>query len=427
MTLDLSQCHQQPSDILILSNAPGELATWVRPVVKALRQELGEDRAKTRISVVLSPCPHSTGEEAAIALDYPQVDRVQAAEHFWDFLLWGKTQDDWDWYEQGIVIFLGGDQFYPVVVSKRLGYRTLIYAEWEARWYRYIDAFAVMNQQVKAKVPLKYQEKCLVVGDLIADIILEVTDSPTKQATSTIGLLPGSKPAKLMQGVPLCLAIAENLNTKQPELEFLLPVAPTINLQTICHYAQTSHNPLISELGNVTAELIHESSGSYLLTSGGSKVHLIEDFPAYQELLSCELCVTTVGANTAELGSLAIPMIVLLPTQQLDAMRSWDGIPGLLANLPLLGSGFAKLINILVLRQKRLFAWPNIWAKKAIVPELVGKLAAPAIAKIILNYLENPQKLQKMHQDLLQVRGEPGAAAKIATLTAYLLNQSKKL
>ncbi|MBO0351648.1 hypothetical protein J0895_21700 [Phormidium pseudopriestleyi FRX01] len=29
-------------DIVILSNGPGELATWVRPVVRALRQQLGD-------------------------------------------------------------------------------------------------------------------------------------------------------------------------------------------------------------------------------------------------------------------------------------------------------------------------------------------------------------------------------------------------
>ncbi len=416
-----SNALKNPSDILILSNAPGELATWVRPVVKALRQEFGEDRTQTRISVVLSPCPHSTGEEAAIALNYPQVDRVQAAPDFFAFLLKGKTSAGWDWYENGIVIFLGGDQFYPLIIGKRLGYKTLIYAEWEARWYRYIDAFAVMNPQVKDKIPAQYQKKCLVVGDLIADIVSEVAESPAKLPTATIGLLPGSKPAKLMQGVPLCLAIAEDLSSRQPELEFVLPVAPTINAQIIWHYAQKTNNPLIAQLGNVTAELICEESGSYLLTSGGTKVYLIESFPAYQELLNCKLCVTTVGANTAELGSLGIPMIVLLPTQQLDAMRSWDGIPGLLANLPLLGSGFAKLINILVLKQKRLFAWPNIWAKKVIVPELVGKLQAAEVAAMIIDYLQNPQKLAKMRQDLLSVRGNPGAATKIAALTAKIL------
>ncbi|MHC5827043.1 MAG: lipid-A-disaccharide synthase, partial [Nostoc sp.] len=67
-------------DILILSNGPGEVTTWVRPVVKALRQELGDDRSVVRISVVLSPCSNASGKEAAIALSYPEVDRVQGAE-----------------------------------------------------------------------------------------------------------------------------------------------------------------------------------------------------------------------------------------------------------------------------------------------------------------------------------------------------------
>jgi len=49
-------------------------------------------------------------------------------------------------------------------------------------------------------------------------------------------------------------------------------------------------------------------------------------------------------------------MIVLLPTHQLDAMR-WDGIPGLLANLPVVGTGMANVINWLALRQLGLLAW----------------------------------------------------------------------
>ncbi|NES91563.1 MULTISPECIES: hypothetical protein [Okeania] len=41
------------------------LATWVRPVVQQLLQQANIDM---RISVILSPCPHATGKEAAIAL-----------------------------------------------------------------------------------------------------------------------------------------------------------------------------------------------------------------------------------------------------------------------------------------------------------------------------------------------------------------------
>ncbi|MEO9123181.1 MAG: lipid-A-disaccharide synthase, partial [Microcoleus sp.] len=157
-------------DILILSNGPGELATWVRPAVQALRQQLANRGTEARISVVLSPCPHATGKEAEIASNYPEVDRVQAPEHFMRFLLSGKTAENWDWYKTGVVLFLGGDQFFTVVIGKRLKYRTVTYAEWDARWYRWIDKFAAMKPEVFAKVPQKYADKFTVVGDLIAEV-----------------------------------------------------------------------------------------------------------------------------------------------------------------------------------------------------------------------------------------------------------------
>ena len=113
-------------------------------------------------------------------------------------------------------------------------------------------------------------------------------------------------------------------------------------------------------------------------------------------------------------------MIVLLPTQELDAMRSWDGIPGILANLPGVGSMFAKVINQLVLKQGKLFAWPNIWAKAEIVPELVGELKPEVIGDLVLKYLENPEKLEAMRDRLRQVRGQSGAAETLATIIAEL-------
>ncbi|MBE9170723.1 lipid-A-disaccharide synthase [Pleurocapsales cyanobacterium LEGE 06147] len=414
----------QPFDIIILSNGPGEVTTWVRPVVKALRQELGSDRSIVRISVVLSPCPHSTGKEAAIALNYPEVDRVQSAEHFFSFLIWGKTADNWDWRERGVVIFLGGDQFYTLLVGKRLGYRTLVYAEWDARWYRWIDCFAAMKPEVITKIPLKYRHKFTVVGDLMTDLSQQsnLNFSLSSSSSPSIGLLPGSKPAKLMQGVPLCLAIADRIRRRKPDTNFILPVAPTIDLTTLARYADPQHNPIIARAGGASGNLIvSDDRTPFLLTADGTKVRLITQFPAHEFLCQCQLCLTTVGANTAELGSLGIPMLVLLPTQQLDAMRSWDGIPGILANLPSVGATFAKLINWFVIRQKRLFAWPNIWAKEEIVPELIGKLEAENVAEIVLDFLDRPDKLETMRQNLRKVRGESGAAKQIANLVKQQL------
>ena len=167
---------------------------------------------------------------------------------------------------------------------------------------------------------------------------------------------------------------------------------------------------------------------AYMQAPNGLKLELYRAFPAHDLLSQCHLCLTTVGANTAELGSLAVPMIVLLPTQQLDAMRSWDGLPGVLARLPGVGSGFAKSINWLVLnwlvrRKRHLFAWPNKWAKEEIVPELVGNLQPSEIAQLVLDYLEHPEKLEEMRSRLRAVRGQPGAAQKLANLVQQELCQ----
>ena len=231
--------------------------------------------------------------------------------------------------------------------------------------------------------------------------------------------MPGSKAAKLAQGVPLTLAIAEYIHAKIPQTKFVIPVAPTLDLQTLASFADPQKNPFVKTFGFNGACLIvpkESTQNSALKTEKGLIVELWQENPAYDLLSQCCICLTTVGANTAELGALGVPMIVLLPTQQLDAMRSWDGLPGLLANLPGVGTYFAKVINWLVLRRKGLLAWPNIWAQEEIVPELVGKLQPPEVGEMVLDLLEHPEKLDDMRAKLKRVRGESGAAQRIAQI-----------
>lgn len=403
-------------DILLLSNGPGEVTTWVRPVVAALRERFSTDQA--RISVILSPCPNSGGREADIALAYPGVDRAQSAPHFWNFLLWGKTADNWDWHPQGVVIFLGGDQIFPVAIGRRLKYKTLIYAEWEARWFSAIDRFAVMNDSAVQKAPAKYLNKISVVGDLMMDVGVEEQSSTP---SNLIGILPGSKAQKLQMGLPYMLAIAEMLKQAKPELEFVLPVAPSITVEYIAQFGDRAQNPIVDLVGGTTAAL-HSGENPYLKTASGLEVPLHTDFPAYEQLSKCVLCLTTIGANTAELAALGVPMIVMLPIYQLDAMRSWDGIPGILARLPVVGSPIATAINWLAFKQlkDRKLAWPNIWAGKEIVPELIGYFTAREIANVAIDYLDHPEKLADMKASLGAVRGAPGAAQKIADIVQEL-------
>ena len=440
----------QPAiDILILSNGPGELATWVKPVVLALRQQLGDDRNQVRLSVVLSPCANANGQEAAIARGYPEVDRVQGAEHFFPFLLWGKTAAQWDWRSHGVVLFLGGDQFFPLIIGRRLGYRTVVYAEWEARWPRWHDRFGVMSDSMMSRIPQKYAHKFTVVGDLMAEAGRgggmgewgngemrrwgdgEAGEAPeSKDNTSPpyplIGLLPGSKPTKLSLGVPLCLAIAEHVHTANPSTRFVIPVAPGLEVTRLAMFADPATNPVIDRLGWASAALVlpaEPNERPFLKTPSGLRVELWTETPAYDRLSQCSLCLTTVGANTAELGALAVPMLVLIPLQQIDHIKTWDGIPGLLATLPVIGGRIARLMTHLALKRLGRLAWPNIWANAEIVPELAGYLQPAAIAKIVLDWLEHPEKLQQVQTALRQARGSSGAASKLAQLVIQTLRE----
>jgi len=407
-------------DILILSNGPGEVTTWVRPVVKELRRQLGED---PRISVILSPCPHASGRETAVARSFSEVDRVQSPQHFWKFLLWGKTAKNWQWSDRGVVLFLGGDRFFAIAIARRLGYRSVAYAEWDARGYRYIDRLGVMKPEIIATVPPKFASKCAVVGDLMADVYqFKIKNEKLKKSDAEIvAILPGSKPAKLMRGVPFGLAVAEAIARIRPQTRFVIPVAPTLDTETLARFADPRYNA-IAKLWTVA-----QLQGSELETASGLRVHLHTDYPAYDLLRRCRLCLTTVGANTAELGSLGVPMLVLIPTQQLNIIQFWDGLPGLLSFLPGVGRWLSRAIEGFAVRRLkksgRLLAWPNIWAKKAIVPELVGRLQPQEVAELALDYLQYPEKLQAMGDRLRSVRGEPGAARKLVALVAQELSK----
>ena len=415
----------QPIDLIILSNGPGEVTTWVRPVVRALRAKLGIDRSSVRISAILSPCPNASGKEVQILKTYPEIDRVQGAEHFTNFLVWGKTAENWDWRSRGIVIFLGGDQLFPVIIGKRLGYQTVVYAEWTARWHNLIDRFAVMNAEVIARVKPQYRDRFTVVGDLMVESQTYLVPEATinENAPILIGLLPGSKSAKLAMGLPLMLAIAEHIQAANPQVKFAIPVAPTIDLATLASYADPAKNAVIALVNGATATLEQSETVPYLQTATGLNVPLHTEFPAHDVLSQCTLCLTTIGANTAELGALGVPMIVLIATQQIDAMRAWDGGLGILVNLPLVGTPIAKIVNKILYYKFRTqkLSWPNIWAQREIVPELLGRLDAQTVAEFTLDYLEHPEKLAAMRSDLRQVRGEAGAADKLAAIVASLI------
>jgi lipid A disaccharide synthetase len=158
-----------------------------------------------------------------------------------------------------------------------------------------------------------------------------------------------------------------------------------------------------------------------LETPAGTRIQLARENPVHSALSQCALALTTVGANTAELAALGVPMLVLVPTQHLHVMQAWDGLAGLVGRLPLLRWLFGVLLTAWRLRHRGLMASPNISAGRMLVPERVGAITPEIIAAEAADWLAAPERLQGMRADLRGLRGQPGAVASLAALVQELL------
>ena len=420
-----------PLAIIFVSNGPGELTTWVKPLAQELHKQIPlrpkENSSSISLNLVLVPCPNATGFENLAAKKWLQFEKIIKANHFWKLLF--NPNQFCSWPSNGLVIFLGGDQFWSVLLSARLGYLHMTYAEWIARWPFWNDRIAAMSEKIVDKLPKSIHHRCSVIGDLTADLSETAkTDHPLPPG-KWIALMPGSKKSKLKIGIPFFLDVADQISKSMPNCKFLIPLAPTTNIDEIKYFG-SSKNPITRQYKSGIKSIVKakDKENRGLLTTKNSTVILIQEkYPAYSDLSQCEIALTTVGANTAELGSLNIPMIVVVPTQHILEMESWDGFLGLIARLPVLKWFLGLLISFIKIRQQGFMAWPNIFAKRMIVPERVGNVTPQQIAEETIDWINSPSRLFGQKEDLQAIRGPKGAVKKFCYQIINLLEEKKLL
>ncbi len=424
----LSAMKKKSLAVVIVSNGPGELATWVRPVVKELdkikKLSCDKDKLDFIIRLILVPCPNATGKEYKVANSWNQFELITKSNCFWKLLI--NPCSFAYWPKKGVVIFLGGDQFWSILLAKRLGYLNITYAEWIARWPQWTNEIAAMNTKVKESIPKRHKSKCHVIGDLMADVKLNSEISLKNKEKKYLALLPGSKKAKLSIGIPFFLELADHIARKNQNINFIIPVAPTTNKSEYLFF-QSERNPIAKYYSSKikTIKNIKDSCfDSVIETSNNTKIYLIKKSPCYEILKECDLAITTVGANTAELAAISLPMLVVLPTQHLNMMNAWDGLFGVIGKISFINRLLTFIVKSLYLKKKRFFAWPNIKAKKFIVPERIGNISPREVAKEVLFLIENKNKLKSISDNLLKQRGRKGAANKLAFM---IVNSIKKI
>ena len=416
----LTAISNDSAAVVIVSNGPGELSTWVKPVLDYLVEQnhkcINSNLPKYKLVLTLVPCPHATGQEFSVANDWQIFDLIIPAKRFLKLLL--KPSSFGNWPKKGVVVFLGGDQFWNILLAKRLGYQSITYAEWIARWPRWNLHIAAMNEEVRNKLPKKFKKKCQVIGDLMADINNNLSPINEISNGKWIAILPGSKKAKLSIGIPFFLEVADNISENGDDVNLMIPIAPTTEIKDFLYF-QSDKNPITKYYSSKIKSIkkIENSIFDFVLeTCKNTKIFILNQNSNHNILSQCKLALTTVGANTAELAAINLPMIVVLPTQHLNAMNAWDGIFGIIGKINLLNRIQTFLIKRYYLKNKKFLAWPNIKANKQIIPERVGIISPKEISDEVIYLLNKNTILLEQKINLLKIRGKKGAIKKLSNL-----------
>jgi len=414
--------NQEKLDIVITSNSPGELYSFVRPCVKSIKALL----PSARIILVIMPCQYASGREIEVARSFEGVYEIIFPEEFRAWMFKNKPPKGITFAQKGVLLYLGGDLFQAGLLAKRLGYRAAAYINDRFGWNKLFSRFFVADDRMAAKAARKRisKSKVRVVGDLMADGQREEVSKEKwglDPNRPVVTFMPGSRSAHAKHMAPFFVRTAELMKEKC-EAQFVLGLSPYINLASLEKHLKTVPDSMIKEGLGSSARLSVENGQNYLISQAGSRL-LIMDRAPYEAMGVSDLILTIPGTNTAEAASMGRPMLVLLPLNKTEVLI-FDGLVGIAGNLPFVGGGIKKLTAYVLNRLVKYTALPNIKAGSFVVPELRGRLTPAQTADKALGLLQDKALLERTSTALRAVMGKPGASKRIAEEVSHMLNMS---
>lgn len=412
----MKNLKNEQSDLIIITNGPGELASWVKPVVNIIKAS----ENPPRISIFLPPCPFSSGQEERIARDIAGI--VLNPVEFIKFLMVGKTPD-FKALKKGIVLFLGGEPLHAFLAGKRLGFPVMAYSASPSFLNRYFICSFVPDEHMKEKLIKSgiKPESIRVTGNLtLGSIKVTLTKDEALKLWGcskdifTVGMMPGSRPVLLRHAVAYMMKVAEEV-WKETETQFLLPLSPYITMDML-RGALSDKNDLMAE--SSSGELEHDEYGFFIKTAGGIKIRVVEN-NQYNVINCCDLILSMPGTVTAEAASLGIPMVVCYTYNKIEIIPA-GGLPALLGKIPFTGP-FLKFIVWKISQKLKFFALPNIVAREFIVPEIRVHYRADEVSSVAVELLRNGEKRKRMSEKLKKLFMIEGASQRLAASVLEVL------
>jgi lipid-A-disaccharide synthase len=192
---------------------------------------------------------------------------------------------------------------------------------------------------------------------------------------TTIGLFPGSRSSEIKRILPVLLESAGKIKHEKPDVQFILPVANTINNDELA--------PFKTELNSLPVILSKE--------------------PFHDVIQSCDVIITASGTATLEIGLLEVPMVIVYKVSALTyyIMRTL---------------AITKFIGLV-----------NIVPQKSVVKEFIQHQAtATNISEETLKILNNTKYCEFIQHELSLLRhqlGDGNGSKNVAALAWAMLNK----
>ncbi len=394
--------------LVLVSNGPGELYTWVRPVIEEARRAL----PNASVAICLVPCQFAGGNEASIAATFAP-DALTTPAQYLRSAARGGVPDELrprDPAVPGAVVGLGGGAAYAAGLGKRLGYPAFRYS-FEPNWHPGLEALLVPDDAVRQRAVRHGApaERVRVVGNLVADAVGDSVPEPAPGRPHVL-LFAGSRDAFAVHVIPLLIATVDRLAAALPGARFVWPVSRLLQASTLADGVAGRH---AATLGGVAGTRQRGERGDVIATPGGALLELVPEEDRYRHMRAADLAVTIPGTNTLELGIAGTPALVLLPLNRpelipLEGAGHWLGL------VPLVGKYLKRhAVRLFVTRLKVPVSLPNRVSGEDLMVELSGHVDPERVADAALTLLRDEADLARRRDRLAETMPRRGAAAEL--------------
>ncbi len=394
--------------IAVTANGPGEVAGWLRPLLRSLYAR----RPDLEAFVFLVPDDYASGFEAEMLRQWFPAARVYDPKQYLRFALGARLQDLPP--SVNVVQYIGGDLLHARRVHARLKGRAATY-KFSRRSYRALfeRAFAVDAGNVEQLegwgIPRDRIER---VGNLAIDGALFEAAQAQEEGTPEDGILimPGSRTYEVENLIPFYFAVALRMLRDRPGLPVAFAISPFTSRALLQAAIEGGGHP---RMFGRRGRLVVEDGREFLEDEErGVRIPVLRNGLAAAR--SARLALTIPGTKTIELAMLGKPAITITPLNAPELVTI-NGPLTYLNRVPLVGVPLKRAAAVALSRRFRYHTQPNMDAGKALIREMHGTVTPARVATMALHSYDDRSWISSAGQALAELyRDHAGAADRMA-------------